>query len=252
MVEVVGAYGPAFVWTHDILSSRDQEDQDGLFDWRQIVDQNWRWVRYDLRGHGESTGTTNVAAYSWRETGRDLLALADTLGIPRFAGGGASTGCAALLEAALEAPDRIDRLVLVLPPAAWDERPAQIEMYQRQANFLRTQSFEEWAQSIRASARPPILANEAVLQPFTPRVPEEWLPAVLRGAAASDLPPPDELSQLGQPALILAWDTDVNHPISTAQRLAELLPRSELYIARTLRQLSDWPRMIARFIGHGG
>lgn len=252
MVEVVGAYGPAFVWAHDMLSSRDQEDQDGLFDWRLIVDQNWRWVRYDLRGHGESNGTTNVAAYSWRETGRDMLALADTLGIPRFAGGGVSTGCAALLEAALEAPDRIDRLVLVLPPAAWDERPAQIDMYQRQANFLRTQSVHEWAESIQAAARPPILTNETILQPFIPRVHEEWLPAVLRGAAASDLPQPEMLNRLNQPALILAWDTDVNHPISTAQRLAELLPRSELYIARTVRQVADWPRMVSRFIGHGG
>lgn len=251
MVEVVGAFGPAFVWAHDMLSSRDQEDQDGLFDWRQMVDQNWRWVRYDMRGHGESSGTTNVAAYSWRETGRDMLALADVLGIPRFAGGGSGTGCAALLEAALEAPERIDRLVLVLPPAAWDERPAQIEMYQRQANFLRTQSVNEWVESVRTAARPPIVANETVL-PFTPRVPEEWLPAVLRGAAASDLPAPEGLNGLGQPTLILAWDTDMNHPISTAQRLAELLPRSELYIARTLRQAADWPRLVARFIGHGG
>lgn len=252
MVEVVGAYGPAFIWTHGMLSSREQEDHDGLFDWRQIVDQNWRWVRYDLRGHGASSGTTNVAAYSWREAGRDLVELANTLGIPRFAGGGASTGCAALLEAALDIPDRIDRLVLVLPPAAWDERAEQVELYQRHAAYLRSHGADEWAESMRATGRPPILAQEPTLPAFIPRVPAEWLPSVLRGAAASDLPEPHRIAQLTQPTLILAWDTDEGHPVSTAQRLAELLPRADLYIARTLRQVDDWPRLVAGFVGQGG
>jgi 3-oxoadipate enol-lactonase len=247
MVEVVGAHGPAFIWTHGILASRAQEDDDGLLDWRNIVDQDWRWVRYDLRGHGESTGTTNVAAYSWREAGRDLVELANALNIPRFAGGGVSTGCAALLEAALEVPDRIDRLILVLPPAAWAERPAQVERYQNLAATLRTQGVAEWA----ATARPPIVAAESNLPPFRPRVPDEYLPSVLRGSAASDLPDPERIAQLPQPTLILAWDTDESHPLSTAQQLAELLPRAELNIARTLRQVYDWPHLVSRFIGHG-
>lgn len=247
MVEVVGARGPAFIWTHGILSSRAQEDAEGLLDWRNIVDQDWRWVRYDLRGHGESSGTNNVAAYSWREAGRDLVELANTLNIPRFAGGGCSTGCAALLEAALEVPERIDRIVLVLPPAAWEDRPAQVERYQTLAAHLRTQGVAEWT----ATARPPILDAEPNLPPFAPQVSMDWLPSVLRGSAASDLPEPERISHLGQPTLILAWDTDENHPLSTAQRLAELLPRAELNIARTMRQIYDWPHLVARFIGHG-
>lgn len=251
MVEVVGAYGPAFVWTHGVLSSRDQEDRDGLFDWRTVVEQSWRWVRYDLRGHGESSGTTNVAAYSWRESGRDLLGLADALGIARFAGGGASTGCATLLEAAVEAPERIDRLVLAVPPAGWEERGEQAERYQRHAAFLRSQGHDEWVESMR-SARPDILVAEPTVPPYVPRVPADWLPAVLRGAAASDLPPPEKVAQLSQPALILAWDGDASHPLATAHRLAELLPRADLYIARTVRQIHDWPRLVAGFIGIGG
>lgn len=247
MVEVVGARGPAFIWTHGVLSSRFQEDADGLLDWRIIVDQDWRWVRYDLRGHGESEGTTNVAAYSWRETGRDLVELANALNIPRFAGGGASTGCAALLEAALDVPDRIDRLVLVLPPAAWEDRPPQVDHYQRLAAALRTQGSAEWA----ATSRPPIVREDSTLPPFEPRVPIDWLPSVLRGTAASDLPEPERIAQLPQPTLILAWDTDEFHPLSTAQRLAEILPRAELSIARSLRQVYDWPHLVARFIGHG-
>lgn len=251
MVEVVGSYGPAFMWCHGMLTGRAQEDRDGLFDWRLVADQRWRWVRYDSRGHGESTGTTNVAAYSWKEAARDLLALADILGIARFAGGGASTGCATLLEAALAAPDRIDRLVLVTPPAAWENRASQVERYQQHAAHLRSQGAADWANSMRTSARPPILATEPSIPPFVPGVAPEWLPAVLRGAAASDLPPPEQIAQLAQPALVLAWDTDDEHPLTTAHRLTELLPRADLYIARTLRQVQDWPRLVAGFLGIG-
>lgn len=250
MVEVVGALGPAFVWSHGILSCRAQEDRDGLFDWRLVTDQRWRWVRYDARGHGESDGTTNVAAYSWREAGRDLLTLADTLGITRFAGGGACTGCAALLEAALAAPERIDRLVLVTPPAAWDHHSEQADRYQQQAAYLRSQG-TEWTAGLAGTARPPILANEPALPPFVPCVDPEWLPAVLRGAAASNLPLPQDLAELVQPALILAWEDDPARPLSTAQQLAEILPRADLYIARTFRQVQDWPRLVATFLGPG-
>lgn len=251
MVEVVGAYGPAFMWCHSLLSSRAEEDTDGLFDWRIVADQRWRWVRYDSRGHGESSGTTNVAAYAWKESARDLLGLADVLGIARFAGGGVSTGCATLLEAAIAAPDRIDRLVLVTPPAAWENRGPQIERYQQHAAYLRSHGPNEWLQSVRMAGRPPILAAEPSLPPFTPSVRPEWLPAALRGAAASDLPPPEQVAQLSQPTLVLAWDTDEEHPVTTAHRLTELMPRADLYIARTVRQIRDWPRLVAGFLGMG-
>lgn len=247
MVEIIGADGPAFVWCHGLLSSRAQEDHDALFDWRLVVEQRWRWVRYDARGHGESAGTTNVAAYSWPEMSRDLMALADTLGIPRFAAGGASMGCATVLEAALAYPNRIDRMVLATPPAAWEAHPALAEHYRASAAYLRSQGEDQGMAALEVDLRPPILRAGA--PPALPSVRSEWLTAVLRGAAASDLPPPEKIAQLGQPALILAWDTDPAHPIATAERLAEILPRADLHVARTLRQVREWPRLVSMFMG---
>jgi 3-oxoadipate enol-lactonase len=249
LVEIIGADGPAFVWCHGLLSSRAQEDHDALFDWSPVVDQRWRWVRYDARGHGDSQGTTNVAAYSWPELSRDLLALADVLGIPRFAAGGASMGCASVLEAALAAPDRIDRLVLATPPAAWEAAPARAEHYRASAAYLRSQGEDEGLAALEVDLRPPILKEGGPVSPALPNVRSEWLSAVLRGAAASDLPLPEKIAQLPQPALILAWDTDPAHPISTAERLAEILPRADLHVARTLRQVRDWPRLVSGFMG---
>ena len=249
MVEIVGSDGPAFVWCHGVLSSRAQEDADGLFDWRAVVDQRWRWVRYDARGHGQSTGTNNVAAYSWGELSRDCIGLADALGIPRFAAGGASMGCATVLEAALAAPHRIDRLVLVTPPAAWENHAAQAEHYRTNAAYVRSQGDDEGMAAVSVDARPPILASMGLPTPnYAPASPE-LLPAILRGVAASDLPPPQKLAELEQPALILAWDTDPAHPLATAERLAEILPRADLHVARTLRQIRDWPRLVSGFMG---
>jgi 3-oxoadipate enol-lactonase len=248
MVEIIGADGPAFVWCHGLLSSRAQEDREGLFDWRPVVEQRWRWVRYDARGHGESAGTNNVAAYSWPELSRDLLGLADTLGISRFAAGGASMGCASVIEAALAAPERIDRMVLVNPPAAWETHANQAEHYRANAAYLRSQGDEEGLAALDVGTRPPILAGVGSAQ-NTIDVQPEWLPAILRGAAASDFPPPQQVAQLSQPALILAWDTDASHPLSTAERLAELLPRADLHIARNHRQIQDWPRLVSVFMG---
>ena len=34
-----------------------------------------------------------------------------------------------------------------------------------------------------------------------------------------------------------------------AQRRAEILPRADLHVARTLRQVREWPRLVANFMG---
>jgi pimeloyl-ACP methyl ester carboxylesterase len=141
--------------------------------------------------------------------------------------------------------------VLAIPPAGWGDRPELAERYQHDAAQLRSQGMDSWATSVSMAQRPPILAAEPNLPAAVPRVLEEWLPAVLRGAAASDLPPAEQVSQLTQPALILAWDTDPAHPLSTAYQLAELLPRADLYIARTARQIEEWPHLVAGFLGMG-
>jgi len=95
--------------------------------------------------------------------------------------------------------------------------------------------------------RPAIFADLPPM-PFVADIPEELLPFVLRGAAASDLPAPDEIATIDRPALILAWDGDPGHPVSTAERLAGLLPRAELHVATRLRDVLNWPTQVADFL----
>jgi hypothetical protein len=47
--------------------------------------------------------------------------------------------------------------------------------------------------------------------------------------------------------LVLAWDTDPLHPISTAERLAELIPDSTLHVAHTIDAIRKWTEITSRF-----
>jgi 3-oxoadipate enol-lactonase len=78
---------------------------------------------------------------------------------------------------------------------------------------------------------------------------EKVVPAVLRGAAASDLPSRDELRTIVVPTLILAWADDPSHPLATAEALAEHLVLSELEVAHDLAGVRAWPDRVRAFLG---
>ena len=64
----------------------------------------------------------------------------------------------------------------------------------------------------------------------------------------TDLPSPEQLRELAVPTLILAWVDDYAHPVSTAEKLHQLIPGAQLQIAETPEELDTWPRRVARFI----
>jgi 3-oxoadipate enol-lactonase len=185
----VAGEGPPFVWAHGLTSSRANEDRGGLFDWSPVVAGGRQVVRYDARGHGRSGGSPDPEAYRWPQLATDLLALLDELGIERAAAGGASMGCATLLHAAVRAPERFDRLVLVIPPTAWATRADQADQYEASARYVEARGKAAWMAAAEEAPRAAIFADLPPF-PFTADIPEDLLPSVLRGAAASDLPPP--------------------------------------------------------------
>ncbi len=79
-------------------------------------------------------------------------------------------------------------------------------------------------------------------------VDEALLPSLLRGAASSDLPAPEQIAAIRTPTLLLAWDGDPGHPVSTAERLHELIPDSALHVARTPAELRTWSDRTADFL----
>ena len=241
--------GTDLIWGHGLSQSRANESALGLIDWEAVPALV---LRYDARGHGLSETTPDLNGYSWTELALDQLALADHLGIGRYIAAGASMGCGTALHVAVAAPERVRKLVLLLPPTAWETRAAQAEMWEATAHVIETRGVE------------PIIAARAELAPPDPFVGDEtrrevqadatrsWDPKrlahVMRGAATADLPDRERLTHITTPALILAWTGDPVHPVSTAQALAELLPHSELHLASSASELSTWTARIAEFV----
>jgi pimeloyl-ACP methyl ester carboxylesterase len=218
-----------------------------MFDWDRLAGGH-RIVRWDARGHGESGGRPEPADYHWDNLGRDLLALADALGVEHFVAGGVSMGAATALHAAVAAPDRVDRLVLVLAPTGYDTRAGQADHYRAGADLAEARGFDAYVERANAEPVPEILSRIADAYHYSPEIRPPLLPSVLRGAAASDLPSPDAVRRLTQPTLLLAWDTDPGHPLSTSERLAELLPNAELVVAGRLRDVAGWTDRVAGFL----
>ena len=250
-VRVTGT-GRPLVWTHGFLNSVEVEEKLGLAELLLGL-SGIRLVRYDARGHGRSEAGRDEVASAWSALGADLLELISTLGLERPVAGGASMGVATTLHAAVRAPDSFAGMVLLIPPTAWETRKPQADLYRGGAELVEARGIEAYLEATRAafSARP--------LPGFTPAMLETLLDGMraksalelarlLRGAAASDLPEPARIRALGIPALVIATRDDPGHPLSTAERLVELLPTAELIVLRDLRDAAAQRDTVMRFL----
>jgi pimeloyl-ACP methyl ester carboxylesterase len=246
--------GSDLIWGHGLSSSRASEDLTAkatspMIDWAKVPA---RVTRYDARGHGESDSTEDLAGYSWSALADDQLGLASSLGIDRYVVGGASMGAGTALHVAVTAPERAERLVLAIPPTAWETRAGQVDQWEATAHVIDTRGVE------------PVIAAGADLPPPDPFVDEvgrlerraeamrAWDPLrlarVFRGAANADFPSRDAVAAIDTPTLILAWTGDPVHPIDTAEQLHELIPDTHLAVASTPADLATWTDLVADFV----
>jgi 3-oxoadipate enol-lactonase len=241
--------GPLTVYAHGLTASRAVDSGLGWMDWSPVVAAGRRLVAYDARAHGGSSGVATSEHYTWSHLAGDLLALLDvwTTSAPVSAIG-SSMGTGTVLHAAVRAPERFDRLVLTAPPTAWETRAAQAGMYLAAADLVEQRGLDAFTALAAQAPRPAVFADLESYPP-TPDVPADLLPSVLRGAAASDLPDPEALRRIRQPVLVLAWAGDPGHPVSTAERLAALLPDARLEVAGSTADLRDWGAKAAAFLG---
>jgi pimeloyl-ACP methyl ester carboxylesterase len=83
-------------------------------DWRHIFPldpDGYELIVPDLRGHGRSTNPSRT--FTFRQCARDVLALADALGIGEMKAIGLSMGAKTLLHVATAQPTRVSAMVLV-------------------------------------------------------------------------------------------------------------------------------------------
>jgi 3-oxoadipate enol-lactonase len=239
--ELSGDAGPLVVQLHGLTSSRARDVQLGLDLPRALREH--RVLRYDARGHGLSSGVGEPGDYTWPHLAEDLLALLDHVAPgEQVHGVGPSMGSGTLLHAALKDGERFASLTLMVPPTAWETRMSQRATYLLNADLVEREGIGAFLELGLTAPVVPALADTPLT---TPTVPEPLLPAVLRGAATSDLPPQRELATIETPTLILAWTDDMTHPVSTATQLAETLPNTRLVLAQTPYGVMAWPGLFA-------
>jgi len=139
--------GPrAFVLVHGFTGSRD--------DFREMLPrlaERGRTLALDLRGHGGSTNTGDLASYTLDALYGDVLGALDALGVERCDLLGHSMGGMVAMRVALDAPERVASLVL-MNTAPSPVTPGARRFFEAAAKIAREQGMEALAAISRAAA----------------------------------------------------------------------------------------------------
>ena len=228
--------GPLAIFGHGLLGSIEQIDEtvpgiDALF--RQV-----QLLAYDARGHGQSEGPTEPAGYTWESLGQDMVALADHAGAETAVFGGASMGAATSLWVALERPERVRGLVLVMPPPLGYEsvRAEQEQQALKMLDLLSAMVTQFGLEATVDMASQFLSGGSSAEEAATRR---EWLlrqnplalTCAVRGLLQSPFHDPECYRQIAAPTLIIAHEGDGLHPVRSAKLLEEMIPGSRLVVA---------------------
>jgi 3-oxoadipate enol-lactonase len=231
------------------------EDEAAVIDWSNIGRDRWRRIRYDARGHGESGGGDDPREYGVASLAQDLLGLLDELSIEHAVVGGASLGALTAIEAAVLAPDRVDALVIALPPAAGRARRVPSVMLRGAARTVELVGKSAFLRTARITPPPTILRGE--LAPFArsvvdgfDRLDRRRLVTILRVGAELDLPPSEVLAAIDLPTLLLGWVSDPGHPVATIDQLSGAWPQAERHVADDAAAVREWPEVVHRFLAN--
>ncbi|MCB2076692.1 MAG: alpha/beta fold hydrolase [Novosphingobium sp.] len=165
-------------------------------------------LRYDLRGFGASLSDEAVE-YSHAD---DLLALLDTLGIPKAAICGLSMGGAITAGFAIAHPNRVEKAVLISPAlAGWEWSDEWRDLWRSVAAAAKSGDLDHarelwWRHPMFDAARDnpeaaPLLRHE--IDAFAGR---QWINDPQRPV----LPDVERLHELTAPALLLTGERDFN------------------------------------------
>jgi pimeloyl-ACP methyl ester carboxylesterase len=204
---------------------------------RALERSGFQVIAYDARGHGESTGPHERAAYTYAALAADALAVLDHLGAGQAALIGHSLGAATAAQLALEHPDRVTGLILVTP--AHRGRPADAagqERWERLADGLEDGGVPGFLKAYGEPAVPE-RQRDIMLKVITQRLQRHddlaalaaCLRGVFRGAAFDGIA---ALADITAPTLVVASrdEMDPDHPEGIARDYAEAIPGAVLRI----------------------
>jgi pimeloyl-ACP methyl ester carboxylesterase len=239
------------VWGHGLTSSRGISAAYPLVD-LSPAETDRQVVRYDTRGHGMSSMLDDPTKGSWAELALDQIALIEALGLEQVVVGGVSMGAGTALHSALALRDRLDKMVLVIPPTGWEERAPQVDLYEQMARVVESRGPKALIAASAEMAPPDPFVGSSEFEDRRAgslgSADPARLAACFRGAAYADLPPVDEIATITTPTLVLAWSGDPGHPVSTAERLRDTLVNVQVSVASTRAEFGTWSDQLHRFL----
>ncbi|MDP4205088.1 MAG: alpha/beta hydrolase [Bacteroidota bacterium] len=246
--------GFPIIWMHGLMMNMKVDQAIGLAGFDGRFD-NYRVIRIDAPGHGMSEGTLNSDDYKWSSLPSTIIGLADQLGIDRFIASGFSMGSAAAIETAVQYPDRVEAVVLCMPPVIWEDRPVQCGSYLRMTELAEQGRLLRFLPRLLNSTPVPVAFVEAGQPGTTSAVLDqmcslrsEYYAPILQGAALSDYPNREVLSLLTKPTLIIGWKDDPTHPQKSCDELIKVLPNAKFHIASCFDEFLQLKQHVEDFL----
>jgi 3-oxoadipate enol-lactonase len=190
-----------------------------------------RKVFFQFRGHGRSAAPPGRWTYA--DLARDLRAIADLSGATRAVG--ASLGAGALCRLLADSPRRFDRVVLFLPAALDEPRPAAArQRLTRLLDAVLDGDLSAVADAVATEAPPVVRNTPAAWTYFRHRIDQLMRDGLAPELAslADQAPVADTavLAAVSAEALVIGCTGDELHPVAVAERLAAALPAATLHV----------------------
>ncbi len=197
---------------------------------------SFRVLRYDQRGHGGSE--IPPGPYTVELLGRDVLDVMDAVGVERASFCGLSLGGATGMWLAVNAPRRIERLVL----ACTSPRFGEPEQWLDRARIVRSEGLEAIADAVLARWLTPRFRREhqaetARFRAGLVRTPAEAYAACCEALAAWDFR--DRVGEIAAPTLVIGGADDPAVTPEQATLLADAIPGSRLLVLPEAAHLAN-------------
>jgi 3-oxoadipate enol-lactonase len=183
--------------------------------------KSFRVLRYDTRGHGQSSVTPG--SYSIEQLAKDVLALADALKLDRFHFCGLSMGGMTGMWVALNAPQRLNKLILcstaakIGAPEMWN---ARIDIVRKQGmKPVAAATMERWFTATFRAKNPHTVAG---IQKMVEAADPEGYAA--NCAAVRDFDFREQLHRIHTSALVISGTHDPATTPADGQFLAANIP----------------------------
>jgi len=224
---------PVVTFSHSLAAALDVWESQVA-----VLSGSYRVLRYDTRGHGNSSAT--LGAYTMEMLSEDLIGLLDYLNIHRTHFVGISMGGMIGQVFALNHPDRIAKLVLCdttcSVPAemgpVWEERIRIAETKGMEA--IADEALERWLSEEFRRKRPDLAGR---IREMIIRTPVPGYVGCSRAISVFDVA--SGLSKISAPTLIMVGEKDLSTPVTAAKTMNQHIHSSELFVIPSALHLSN-------------